>query len=138
MIKSRSLKTQPHTHTRAQSLKALIRIVMFVGWVSDFATLHFCMGLLGGMRDAGGPHYNYIVLHNIKNLGGWEQSYLTDSKGGGPWTGYMILDKWDVKPFGDNGGGDVAIQADSPNSPVCWGEERGCGCGGQPCDDMLG
>lgn len=77
-------------------------------------------------------------MHNIKNLRGWEQCYLTDSQGGGTWTAYMILDKWDVKPFGDNGGGDVAIRVDSPNSPPWWGEDRGCGCGGQPCDDMRG
>lgn len=48
----------------------------------------------------------------------------------------MILDKWDVKPFGDNGGGDVALQADGPNSPVRWGEDAGCGRGGQPRDEM--
>lgn len=78
------------------------------------------------------------VLHNIKNLRGWEQFYLTDSQGGGPWTAYMILDKWDVKPFGDNGGGDVAFQADSPNSPVWRGEDWGRGCGGQPCVDKRG
>ncbi|KAI4818460.1 hypothetical protein KUCAC02_011801 [Chaenocephalus aceratus] len=40
--------------------------------------------------------------------------------------------------FGDNSGGDVAIQADCPNSLRWRGDVAGCGCGGQPCDDIRG
>lgn len=29
-----------------------------------------------------------VVLHNVKNLGGWELRYLTGSFGGGSWTAY--------------------------------------------------
>lgn len=112
---------EKHNHMHTQSQKALRKIAMSVGWVSDFATLHFCVDLLGGVRDAGGPYYNYIVLHNIKKYRRVGTVLPHRLKRGGPWTGYMILDILDVKPFGDNGGGDVAIPAGSPNSPVCEG-----------------
>lgn len=75
------------------------------------------------------------VLHNIKNLEGWELRFLTGSFGGGSWTAYNSGRKsW---TFADEPWSRCPGRT-APTSPARGGEDGGWACGRQPCVDTSG